>query len=515
MAMYSFIAIMVLSLKGHVLGDQSEENLNYTFPEGFMFGAATSAYQIEGAWNVSGKGENVWDTLTHNFPGYIADHSTGDEADLSYYLYKEDTKALKDMGMDLYRFSIAWTRIMPTGLPNNINQEGIDHYNKVIDNLLDNGITPMITLFHWDTPKYLQDLGGWTNSFTVKVFIEYARVCFKHFGDRVKWWITINEPNVHSVAYEGNPYLMFNPNISAPGVGTYMVARNLILAHAHAYQLYDKEFRASQKGKISLALHVGWLEPLDLNSAYDKEAADEMNIRVLGWFAEPIYGNGDFPEVTKKRIKDLSTKQGFPWSRLPEFSSDEKQLIKGTYDYFALNHYGTNLVTPAEFDLQPSYMSDLGVKQILPWWLPVSNTSIWLGVSPQGFRRVLRNIKKTYGDLQIFITENGFSDNGELQDEMRKTYIGTYLAEMYKAMYIDGVDVIGYIVWSSIDNFEWKDGYQSRFGLYYVNFTDPARPRIPKASSYMMKEITSTRKVPQKYVELAENFNLDIRPKKN
>ncbi|XP_069681392.1 myrosinase 1-like [Periplaneta americana] len=515
MAMCALIAILVLSLNGRVLGDQSEENLNYTFPEGFMFGAATSAYQIEGAWNVDGKGPSVWDTVSHNFPGYIIDNSTGDEAALSYYLYKEDTKALKDMGMNHYRFSIAWTRIMPTGLPNNINKEGIDHYNKVINNLLENGITPMITLFHWDTPQYLQDLGGWANEFIVKAFVEYARVVFKNFGDRVKWWLTINEPENHSFAYETGIFPTYNPNMSAPGVGTYMAAKNMILAHAHAFRLYEKEFRASQNGKVSLALARSWFEPLDLNSAKDKEAADRMNIIGLGWFAEPIFGNGDFPEVMKKRVKDSSTKQGFPWSRLPEFSPEERQLVKGTYDYFALNHYTTFLVTPAQQKPQPSFLSDQGVQELIPWWLPASNTSKWLFVSPQGFRRLLRLIKQQYGDVQICITENGFADSGELEDEMKMTYIGTYMTEMYKAMYIDGVNVIGYTVWSVIDNMEWRAGYTSKFGLYHVNFTDPARPRIPKASSYMMKEITSTRKIPQKYADLAATFSLDIRPKKN
>ncbi|KAJ4448535.1 hypothetical protein ANN_10553 [Periplaneta americana] len=383
MAMCALIAILVLFLNRRVLGDQSEENLNYTFPEGFMFGAATSAYQIEGAWNVDGKGPSVWDNVSHNFPGYIIDNSTADEAALSYYLYKEDTKALKDMG---------------------------------------------ITLFHWDTPQYLQDLGGWANEFIVKVFVEYARVVFKNFGDR------------------------------------------------------------------------------RLMPTHDVK---------LGWFAEPIFGNGDFPEVMKKRVKDSSTKQGFPWSRLPEFSPEERQLVKGTYDYFALNHYTTNLVTPAQPKPQPSFLSDQGVQELLPWWLPASNTSKWLFVSPQGFRRLLRLIKQRYGDVQICITENGFADSGELEDEMKMTYIGTYMTEMYKAMYIDGVNVIGYTVWSVIDNMEWRAGYTSKFGLYHVNFTDPARPRIPKASSYMMKEITSTRKIPQKYVDLAATFSLDIRPKKN
>ncbi|XP_069681385.1 myrosinase 1-like [Periplaneta americana] len=512
MAMCALIAVMVLSLNGRVSGDQSEENLNYTFPEGFMFGAATAAYQIEGAWNVDGKGPSVWDTLVHDFPGFIKDNSTGDDAAKSYYLYKEDAKVLKDMGMDYYRFSISWPRIMPTGFANNISQEGINYYNKVINNLIANNITPMVTIFHWDTPKDLQDLGGWANDIIVQAFVEYACVVFEKFGDRVKWWITVNEPQMQSMAYERYSSVSHNPNMMSRGIVGYTTARNYILAHALAYREYVKKFKKSQNGKISLSMEIPWFEPLDPNSAEDKDAAIRANDAALGWFGEPIFGSGDFPEIMKEKIEYLSKKQGFPWSRLPKFSPEEKKLIKGTYDFFALNYYSTSLVTPAENLSGPSLFADLGVKTTKAWWLPISNSSTWLTVSPQGCRRLLRFIKKTYGDLEIVITENGFSDEGEIDDEMRKTYIGTHLAEIWKAMYIDGVNVTGYTVWSSIDNMEWTNGYTAKFGLYYVNFTDPARPRIPKASSYMMKEITSTHKVPQKYVDLAADFSLDIRP---
>ncbi|XP_069683251.1 cytosolic beta-glucosidase-like [Periplaneta americana] len=318
-----------------------------------------------------------------------------------------------------------------------------------------------------------------------------------------------------SLTYEGLPIFPYHPSKVTQGVGSYMSSRNLILAHGHVYHLYQKEFRESQNGKISLAMLVEWLEPLDPNSAEDKNAADGANNAQLGCFAEAIFGSGDFPERMKEKIEDLSKKEGFPRPRLPEFSPEEKQLVKGTSDYFALNYYGACLVTPALQPSESSVIAYLGVNAFPPWWLPVSNSSRWLTVAPQGIRKLMRFIKEKYGDLQIFVTENGYSDNGEIEDEMRKIYIGTHLAEIYKSMYIDGVNVIGYTVWSAIDSLEWHAGYESRFGLYYVNVTDPARPRIPKASSYMMKGITSSRKIPQKYIDLAANLSLDIRPEKS
>lgn len=211
-----------------------------------MFGVATAAYQIEGGWNEDGKGEQIWDTWIHNNPSIVADGSTGDIASDSYHKYKEDVVCMKEVGVNYYRFSIAWARILPTGRTDKINQAGINYYLNLLKELKDNNIEAMVTLYHWDIPTALQDIGGWTNPEIVDIFAEFAQLCYELFGSYVQTWVTINEPK--QICHGGYANAGYAPGIDSPGVDEYKCARNVLLAHAKAWHIYDREFRATQNG---------------------------------------------------------------------------------------------------------------------------------------------------------------------------------------------------------------------------------------------------------------------------
>ncbi|KAJ9575436.1 hypothetical protein L9F63_025613, partial [Diploptera punctata] len=227
------------------LGDLNQSTVyNFTFPEDFIIGIASSAYQYEGAWNEGGKGESIWDSFLHAHPEAVADHTNGDIAADFYHKYKEDVQRIKSLRLSAFRFSISWPRIMPTGMLNSLNQEGINFYNDLINELIANGITPIITMYHWDLPQKLQDLGGWTNKIISEYFEDYADILFKCYGDRVKWWVTINEPTKITEGYGGNETgLGYPPNASEPGIGPYLAGHNMLLSHARVYHLYDRKYR--------------------------------------------------------------------------------------------------------------------------------------------------------------------------------------------------------------------------------------------------------------------------------
>ncbi|KDR12524.1 Lactase-phlorizin hydrolase [Zootermopsis nevadensis] len=483
---------------------------NFTLPSDLKIGVGSAAYQYEGAWNEGGKGESIWDRFTHTHPGAIADRKNGDVATDFYHKYKDDIKRIKELGLDTFRLSIAWTRIMPSGTISSLNQQGIDFYNNVINELIKYGITPMVTMYHWDLPQYLQDLGGWTNELIVDYFEDYADVLYSYYGDRVKWWITINEPTKAVEGYNGNVTGSgYAPNVSLPGVGSYLAGHTMLKAHARAYHLYNNKYREHQKGQISISLETFWYEPLDINSRSDRNAAEQILEFNLGWFADPIYSEkGDYPDIMKRKIAENSKKEGYRRSRLPEFSEEEVNYIRGTADFFGLNQYTTNLATFREEGPTPSYKRDTGVTLSAPSYWPVSETTKWEKVAPKGLRKVLNYIKDHYGDKwDVVITENGFMDDGATTDTSRVIYLATYMMEMWKAIYIDGVKVVGYVIWSLLDNLEWTSGYISRAGIFHVDFSDPDKIRTPKESAEFVKTITSTRQIPIKYARYGKELN--------
>nr|BAI50022.1 beta-glucosidase [Nasutitermes takasagoensis] len=469
---------------------------NTTFPDGFLLGAATASYQIEGGWNADGKGVNIWDTLTHERSYLVVDRSNGDVADDSYNLYMEDVKLLKNMGAQLYRFSISWARILPEGHDYKVNQAGIDYYNRLINALLDNGIEPMVTMYHWDLPQKLQDLGGWPNRELATYAENYARVLFKNFGDRVKLWITFNEPRTFMDAYTSDTGMA--PSINAPGIGDYLTARTVILAHANIYRMYEREFKQQQQGKIGISLDNAWCEPISTNDVDACERFQEFN---LGIFAHPIFSKeGNYPSVVIERVDANSKAEGFTTSRLPKLTSEEVNNTIGTYDFFGLNFYTANLGKDGVEGGIPSRGRDTGaILSQDPSW-PESASS-WLRVVPWAIRKQLNWIANAYGNPPIYVTENGYSDYGGLNDTSRVFYYTEYMKEMLKAIHIDGVNVVGYTAWSLLDNFEWLRGYTERFGIHDVNFNDPSRPRTPKESAKVLTEIFNTRKIPDRFLD--------------
>nr|CAH7744350.1 unnamed protein product [Callosobruchus chinensis] len=311
-------------------------------PKDFKFGTATSAYQVEGGWNAGGKGESIWDHFTHNYPSGVVDHSNGDIACDTYHKWKEDIQILKDIGVDYHRFSISWPRILPDGFARRINPDGVRFYNDFINELLKNNIEPLVTLYHWDLPQSLQNLGGWTNPDIAIYFEEYAKVVFELFGDHVKRWITLNEPLSFCEITYG--YGFGAPHVSSPGIGEYLCGRTALLAHARAYRAYEREFRKTQGGKVGITIDGIWTEPMT-NSTEDVDAAERELEMTFGWWVNPIFSTtGDYPAVMKQRVEERSRLENYTISRLPAFSASEIDMIKGSADFLGLNHYRTWLV---------------------------------------------------------------------------------------------------------------------------------------------------------------------------
>ena len=449
-----------------------------TFGKDFVWGTATSAYQIEGGYLESGKGPSIWDAFC-TIPGKIQNGDTGNVACDHFHKFKDDIKLLKELGVNSYRLSLSWSRIMPEG-KNAINEEGVNFYNEIIDELLENNITPWVTLYHWDLPLALQlEDDGWLGESIIDYFVEYADVCFKRFGDRVKNWITLNEPWVVAI-------LGYGHGVFAPGrvseVEPYKVAHNLLLAHAYAVDHYRANY-SSQNGSIGITNNCDWREPLT-DSKSDIDASQRALEFFLGWFADPIY-LGDYPQVMKERIGE----------KLPEFTKKEKELLKGSSDFFGLNHYTTMYAAHTEqVDENEDVHGNGGITKDQGVSLSVDKdwklTKMNWAVVPWGCKKLLKWISERYSNPDIYITENGcaFDDEiieGQINDSDRVEYFSTYLSACEEAIQ-EGVNLKGYFAWSFLDNFEWNSGYSKRFGIYYVDFK--TLKRTPKASAKWFKK---------------------------
>lgn len=439
----------------------------------------------------------MWDDFCHTHPELIKDKSNGDVACDSYHKYEEDIALLKDLRAEFYRMSISWPRIFNDS-SQVVNQDGIDYYTKVLKLLKENNIEPLVTLYHWDLPLWLHELGGWTNPQIVPYFGDYARTCFSLFGEYVKYWITINEPQ--STCFLGygaqRGGSMLAPDYDLEAEGVYLCAYTTVKAHALAYRIYESEFKTEQKGKISIAQVSHWYEPASDSS--DDLLAQELALQFnIGLMANPIF-LGNWPQLVIDRVGNRSQLEGLEKSRLPEFSLEEIDYIKGTYDYYAINYYVTLLVESRykEDDLpgNASYYIDRGYHDYSdPSW-PHSNASTWLTVVPWGFRKILNWIHITYNQPEIIVTENGWADDGTtLDDPERIDYIEKHLTVILNSINEDGTKIKAYNHWSLLDNFEWISGYTSKFGVISVNFTDANRTRTPKRSYHRFREIISSK----------------------
>ncbi|KHE71752.1 GH1 family beta-glucosidase [Halobacillus sp. BBL2006] len=433
------------------------------FPETLKWGAATASYQIEGAAHEDGRTPSIWDEFAHA-PGNVKNGDHGDEACDSYHRYQEDVQHLKDLGVDLYRFSISWSRVIPQGT-GELNPKGVAYYRNLIEELLKNGIEPMITLYHWDLPQVLQEEGGWENRSTTDAFHEYAVAMFKEFGDVVKNWITINEPWCAS-------FLSNYLGIHAPGKTDLQagvdVAHHLLLAHGKSVQSFRD---LVPDGEIGYAPNVGWLQPYTPSEA-DKKACERSMMWQKEWFMDPVF-KGSYPE---ELIQLFEEHQAFL-----KIEEGDLDIISQPIDFMGINYYTGSL---------GRYKEDGGLFQVEEIALDERRTDIGWPIYSDGFYRVLTNIHETYGYVPIYITENGacYNDeveNGKVNDQERIDYLKQHLTALHRSIQA-GVPIKGYIVWSLLDNFEWAEGYEKRFGIIHVNYRTFERTR--KDSYYWYRQ---------------------------
>lgn len=440
--------------------------MNIQFPEDFIWGIGNSAYQSEGAYKEDGRGESIWDRYCH-IPGNVVDGESGDVTSDFYHRYKEDIALLKKMGIPEFRMSIAWTRIIPDGR-GEINPKGIEFYHKVLDELKSAGIDVMVTLYMWDLPQKLQDIGGWANRDVTDYYERYARVLFDAYGDKVKTWVTFDEP--WCGAFIGN-YL----GTYAPGLRDFstalLVSYNMLLAHGKAVKACHEMLPDS---KIGVALNLS-----DCKSATDKKQDQIAAIRADGyrnrWFLDPLY-KGEFPQDMLDWYQD----QGVV---LPDILDEDLSIISERQDFLGINFYSPHF-----------YIHDES-----SW--PVKCTALKTGkplndinweIVPEAIYNILARLKRDYGDIDIKITESGncVTDNvnreGKIADDGRIDYLYEHLIQLHRAMN-EGVNVSAYYAFSFIDNLEWTLGFTKRFGLVYNDFE--TQKRIIKESGHWYAKV--------------------------
>lgn len=436
------------------------------FPEGFLWGAATSAYQIEGAWNEDGKGESIWDRFTHR-PFTILNGDNGDVACDHYHRMHEDVNLMSELNLKTYRFSISWPRVLPHG-HGQINEKGIDFYNRLVDHLLDVNIIPNATLYHWDLPQYIQDAGGWPNRDCADWFAEYANLVLNRLADRIPLWTTFNEP--HAIAYNG-----YATGTLAPGIADYSKAygavHHLLLAHGKTVQLFRQE---GYEGEIGTVMNFRNYLPASDKEA-DVAAFQRANDNWMSIFASPIF-KGQYPVEL------------FEWisAHKPHIHDGDMEIIHQPIDFLGVNYY---------FNREVAFDPNGGLLKLS--MTPVSSqdwgyTALGWEKNPGGLTKVLLDIKDRYDNPKIYITENGCAVNettnegGFVDDSERIKYLQAHISATQDALHA-GVNVGGYYVWSLMDNFEWAYGYEPRFGLVRIEYQDGRR--IPKQSALWFSNV--------------------------
>lgn len=429
------------------------------FPKNFIWGAATASYQIEGAWDKHGKGESTWDRFTHT-PGKIRNNDNADVGNNHYDLWKKDVGLMKKLGLQAYRFSISWPRILPTGT-GKVNQKGIDFYSRLVDGLLKADITPYATLFHWDLPQALEDKGGWVTRSTADAFVEYTDVITRALGDRVKNWMTHNEPSV--VAWLG-----YEMGVHAPGLRdvtlSVLASHHLLLSHGMAIPVIRRNVPNSEVG---IVLNIGWKVPAS-KSTMDMDSARIDDGRWFRWFADPVYGRGYPADM----VEYFSSLGGLP-NGMDFVQGDDMKVIAAPTDFVGLNYYGRNLhrVNSADNDPQIDFL----LPKTPEHWTEMD----WENY-PDGLTGSLGRVYFNYNPRKIYITENGASystppdEHGNVPDVHRTNYLKTHFAAAQRAIQA-GVPLAGYFVWSLMDNFEWSFGFAQRFGIVWVNYETQER----------------------------------------
>lgn len=426
------------------------------FPEGFLWGTATAAYQIEGGHDADGKGPSIWDTFSHT-PGKIFEGHTGDVACDHYHRYREDVGIMAGLGLSAYRFSVSWPRVIPQGT-GAANQKGLDFYSRLVDALLEKNIRPFITLYHWDLPQALDDHGGWGSRATAEAFGEYAALMGRTLGDRVTDWITLNEPLAVTAA--GYIFGVLAPGKQDPQLA-FQVSHHLNLAHGHAVRALRATVRNSHVGITHVSMPV---YPAS-DSEADRHAARRYDGVVNRWYWEPAL-RGAYPTDVLERMGPMA----------PKMEDGDLKLMSPPIDFFGHNSYSRAVVKD-----DPGSVV-MGATQIPQDGKP--KTEMGWEVYPDHLYDALTRITRDYNAPDIYITENGaaYVDevvNGAVNDPQRTDYLRTHLRAAHRAIQ-DGAQLRGYFCWSLLDNFEWSYGYSKRFGIVYVDY--PTQRRIVKAS---------------------------------
>jgi beta-glucosidase len=422
------------------------------FPSDFVWGAATASYQIEGAVNEDGRGVSIWDTFAHT-PGKIKNGDTGDVADDHYHRWREDVALMQQMNLSAYRFSVAWSRILPTGR-GTVNQAGIDWYSRLIDALLEAGITPYLTLYHWDLPQALQEEDGWLRRGIADDFAAYADVLSRAYGDRVKHWITLNEPWV--IAWVGHMFGEHAPGLKSDvPTNALLVSHHLNLAHAYAVPILRQN---APGAKVGITLNLTPADPAT-NKPEDRESVTRYDGFFNRWYLDPVF-RGHYPADMVEVYSSF----------MPEIRPGDLERVRVPLDFLGINYYTRAVIAH-------DGSSPVGFGQIKP---DGEYTAMDWEVYPNGLFQLLMRLHREYAPREIYITENGsawedtLTETGEVHDERRAAYLQAHLEACAHAI-ADGVPLKGYFAWSLLDNFEWSYGYSKRFGLVYVDYATQQR----------------------------------------
>ncbi|MDI1475602.1 GH1 family beta-glucosidase [Polyangium sp. y55x31] len=445
----------------------------YVFPDNFVWGTATSSYQIEGAATEDGRGESIWDRFSKT-PGKVNDGTNGDVACDHYHRYRDDIALMKDLGVRAYRFSVAWPRVLPKGR-GEVNAAGLDFYDRIVDTLLAAGIEPFVTLYHWDLPQALQDEGGWTNRATAEAFVTYADVLSRRLGDRVKKWITHNEPWCASL-------LSHQIGLHAPGIRDYRaalsVSHHLLLSHGLAVPVLRKN---SPGAEVGITLNLTPTVPAS-RSAADLDAARHHDGYFNRWFLDPLFGR----HYPADMVADYIKAGHLPPEGFTDVRPGDLEIIATPCDFLGVNYYNRTVMRS---DKVPEEQNLPRTEHLAPreeW------TEMGWEVYPDGLRQILTRVHLEYGPAKLYVTENGasYSDapdaEGRVRDERRTRFLRDHFIAARRA--IDaGAPLAGYFVWSLLDNFEWERGYTQRFGIVWVDYE--TQKRIPKDSALWYRRV--------------------------
>lgn len=448
-----------------------------SFPEGFIWGTATSSYQIEGAVDEDGRSWSIWDTFSHT-PGATYRGDNGDVATDHYHRYEEDVQLMADIGIDAYRFSISWSRILPDGV-GAVNPDGVAFYRRLCEALVAKGIRPMATLYHWDLPQALQDQGGWANPASVGWFVEYATAAKEALGDLIQVWATFNEP--HCVAFLGYSSGIHAPGITDPGVA-YLAAHNLMVAHHRAIAAM-RGTNAHDDDRLGIVLNLipAWPNDPSDGAATAARGVDAVHNRL---FAAAVL-DGRYPDLVLEYMEKFGVRD--------QIDEDALADAVETIDFLGVNYYNINHIAhDPDAAMIGQWPGPDGAVLAAP---PGDVTEMGWGVEPVGLSWMLNRVTRWAPDVPLLIMENGAAypdepdDKGEIHDDMRIAFIQQHIAAVFDAR-AEGVNVWGYFVWSLLDNFEWSYGYEKRFGLVRVDYD--TLERTPKQSAHWYRDFLSS-----------------------